>query len=527
MEKKQIIFHSLLYSGILLFLYFIGSGVVLSPVFGDINVIDEGQFGAWLNHLSRGEKLYKDIYAAYGPLFIYPLYWLSMVTEPSIYLIRVVYIVISTFIAILISDGVLKKLSIHPVIRIFTLITLLIVPAFGMRQGSGLFAILLLYIALEKQKLIWSILAGSAMVFSFLISPDIGVFTFVVSLAMVCFHLLTTKQIQTLIKQLGIFLFSGVCVFLLFYLWATTGNWFWDYLYSVYSDFTIYSGIALPNGQNFPNILSLLPTSLNILEWIKFFLSREMLLYWLFFLYLITFLYLIIKLIRRNVDAIDLLVFGITLFGFFLSTILIGRSGHFSFTVPPAFILVAYYLNNLLRILRSSVNSFEKIVAGSIILLLVLFNIRIISLYRPNFSKILQLPTAVTSDKNNPSRVGPIFITPEQASGFHKIHQFISKNSYTNENVYFFSNDAMLYFLVDRGNPTRYDLPEVANTREKRLEVLSDLRSDKTRLIIYNTKSWDVDGVSNRTRLPEVDDYIEKNYTKTKLDEYIIYTIKK
>src|SRR5689334_9248614 len=91
------------------FLYFIGSVGFISPILGDINLIDEGQFGAWIAHMLHGKLLYKDIYAAYGPLYIYPLYLLSKIFGQSAYLIRVVYIVVNTYLSLIIVWLVLKK----------------------------------------------------------------------------------------------------------------------------------------------------------------------------------------------------------------------------------------------------------------------------------------------------------------------------------------------------------------------------------------------------------------------------------
>ena len=62
------------YLVILFFLFFIGSSLVINPFFGEINVIDEGQFGAWMRHMLHGEFLYNDTYSEYETLYIYPFY---------------------------------------------------------------------------------------------------------------------------------------------------------------------------------------------------------------------------------------------------------------------------------------------------------------------------------------------------------------------------------------------------------------------------------------------------------------------
>src|SRR5258706_14777035 len=85
-----------------LFLFFVGSAIVNNPILGDINFIDEGQFGAWVTHLLHGQYLYKDVYAAYGPFYIYPLLFASKIFGQSIFLIRLIYMSLSTFLSLMI-----------------------------------------------------------------------------------------------------------------------------------------------------------------------------------------------------------------------------------------------------------------------------------------------------------------------------------------------------------------------------------------------------------------------------------------
>jgi predicted nucleic acid-binding protein len=80
-----------------------------------------------------------------------------------------------------------------------------------------------------------------------------------------------------------------------------------------------------------------------------------------------------------------------------------------------------------------------------------------------------------------------------------------------------------MYLVADRVSPSRFNLPEVINSKAKRYELINDLERSKTKYIIYNTSSWDVDGVSNMERLPEVMHYISENYTKTINSGFVIY----
>jgi hypothetical protein len=83
-EKKEIIIEIFI---IALVLFFWGGGWG-SPFVGPSNFIDEGQFGAWINHISYGENLFKDIFIVYGPLSVYALLWLTKIFGSSVFLIR-------------------------------------------------------------------------------------------------------------------------------------------------------------------------------------------------------------------------------------------------------------------------------------------------------------------------------------------------------------------------------------------------------------------------------------------------------
>lgn len=81
--KRINIFFEIIFFAILGF--FIGSAETLSPFYGNINVIDEGQFAAWANFMLHGKLMFKDMYIVYGPLYVYPLYLLFKFFSPSFF----------------------------------------------------------------------------------------------------------------------------------------------------------------------------------------------------------------------------------------------------------------------------------------------------------------------------------------------------------------------------------------------------------------------------------------------------------
>lgn len=523
MDKKKALTHTITGFLIIAFLSFFGSGVIISPFYGEINFIDEGQFGGWIAHMLKGEHLYEDIYAAYGPLYIYPFYLLSKLFGPSVFLIRIVLIVFNVFLAVFIAWGIIRKLRLAWYFQLFTLAMLLIVPGYTMRQGTGLLTILLYVYALEKRAVGWNFLPGMTLAISYLISTEIGIFTSIIILLFVFYQFVVAKNIFDVFKR-SLVMFIGLSiVFFLFYWWSASEGWFWPYISTISDDLRTYSSIDLPNGMNFPNPLVLYPRSFFFLPWVKFLVSKEMLLYWLFLFYIIFFFYLLAAIILRRKQKNTPLIFAISLFGFLLSMILVGRSGHFPFTLSPLFILFAYFLDLLVKKWKKTQSYGEKITSTVLVTLILLFSLRILLIYRPHFIKLLDVPQAVLSKKNNPSYIGNVFISSSQKKDIQTMQNFVWTNTKPTDTIFFLGNEPMMYLLVNRDNPSRFDLPEVANTLEKRLELLNALQKDKTEYIIYDTKSWDVDGVSNMQRLPEVMKYIRSSYEERTLGSYIIY----
>lgn len=525
MEKNKIIL--LLEIGlILIFLLFIGSAIVVNPFLGDINMIDEGQFGAWVRHMLAGEYLYIDTYSAYGPLYIFPLYLAAKVFGPSVFLIRIIYLVIFVLIAVLAIKLILEKLKINSLTQWITILVLLLIPNLGLRQGIGLISIFTLYLALNSRKKLLGFLAGVFLGISFLVSVDTGIFASLTCLGYIFFTSITAKDVYQYIKKLTLYALGLFVVFILFYAWSNYEGWFASFIANTFTDLSIYSSMALPNGKSFPNAISLMPQSFSIFLWIKFILSKEMLLYWLIFLYIISFLFLVVRFLMGRWKTEDTLLSLIAFFGFLLSTVLIGRYGHFAFTLAPGIVILSYFVNCLLSEYKKTDDKMTKLLSLLLVVLIAGFVVRVVSVYRPQFVNIFSIPSSIFSTENNPSFVGDVRLSDKQKEEIITIQDFVWRNTRRGDKVFFLGNEPMMYLLVDRDNPTRYDLPEVANTKQKRLEVLNDIRKDRTKFIIYNRNSWAVDEIDNFRRIPELAEYMQENYHKSTYSSFDIYILR-
>ncbi len=497
------------------FLLLVGSGLVISPFYGDINVIDEGQFGGWITHMLHGQKLYVDTYAAYGPLYIYPLYFASKLFGPSVFLIRIIYLVIGTLGALIIAKWAMQRLKIKEYIQYMVLSLLIIIPGFGMRQGMGLIALLALDKGIAKNNPKWWMITGATVCITFLVSSDMGIFVGIISALSVFIASIHAEKLKSVLINTAGYLVGIVVPFLIFSILAYQDGWLTAYIQTVVDDYISYSGMGLPNGQAFPNLLTLFFEANSPWAMVKVILSREAILYWNYLLYFCLVAFIVIKFLLKG-RLVDTYLSFITIFGFMLSMILLGRFGHIPFVIPISFILMGYLCSRVLLLPKGKL----KIV---IIVAMVIFSLRFVSLYRPHFGRILEIPSNFFQNTASASYIGPISISREQDEQFLFVQKFVHENVEKNESIFFLGNEPVMYLVANRTNPSRFDLPEVINSKAKRYELIESLEKKETKYILYNKSSWDVDGVSNAQRLPELMEYIGQKYTSSEQQGFVIY----
>jgi len=524
MEKnKKSLLISLL---IILVAFLIGPTYTSSPFLGNINLIDEGQFGAWVNHMSHGKYLFKDIYLTYGPLYVYPLYLVFKIFTPSAFIIRS-YLALGSTLGIVVCYLILQRLNLSKVITFIIITLLIILPIMHFRQAMGLIVIYCLIRAVEKASKLWFFFGGSFIAFSFLVSQDIGIFTFLVFIFLILYKLIFNKNLRILIFNLIFSVLGFSLVFVPFILWAGYEKWLSEYFQVTLNVITSFSGINVPNGQNFPSPLCFGCKSF-ILE-IKYIFSKDALLYWEILFYISALMYFIVRLVLKLNNKMDGKLFIVWLFGFFLYMILLSRSGigHFYYTLSPMLILLGYFADRLYNKLTGAKNLTEKATSMLLLSASAFFLLRLVLINRPQIKEIIKIPRAALAVKNNPDRVGSVLISSSQKKYIKDIQDYILKNTTKKDYVFFLNDEPMMYFFLDRVNPTRYDLPFLANTLEKRLELLSDLNNKKPKYIIEDRKVWAVDGINNRTRLPEVLKYIGQKYKQCDLidNQVVVYCL--
>ena len=311
------------------------------------------------------------------------------------------------------------------------------------------------------------------------------------------------------------FLIGIVLVSSIFFLWSSHEGWFNSYMYTTADALISFSGINSPNGKNFPvpNVIS-------------FVISKDGFLYWMLIVYLGAFFYFLIRFILRLLSEQDKIISLLFLYGIVLYVVVIGRPGHIFFVIHPVIIISILFITKLLTKVESN-GKREKFFTVVFLTFLCIFYFRLLLIFRQNFVKASFTPFVLFREFTNPFRVGYIEITPNQRNYIRDVQKFVNTNTTKADLIFFLSDEPMMYMLTNKINPTRYDLPFMANIIEKRYELIYDLKKNKPKFIFYNNNAWVVDDVDNFKRIPEIKNLLDTFYTKEYLTNSIfVYRIK-
>ncbi len=520
-KEKEIILELFVIS---LVLFFWGGGWG-SPFVGPSNFIDEGQFGAWINHMSYGEHLFKDIFIVYGPLSVYPLFWLAKIFGSSIFLIRE-YLTFGALPGFAVLYLLSKRLSFPRALRYLLYIVFLLLPILSMRQGMfmlGLYCMISSY----NGGYVYRFISGIAIAVSLFVSQEYGIFLTILFLIRACFEFFKKKGDY---KYVLTIILGMVSSFLVFAFMAISGGWFLEYIRDTIDVITSFSGQNVPNGMNFPKLFEIPQGALTFLQILKIPFDTTRMYYYSLFVYVVAIQYLITAILKKKLEINDCYLLFVILAGLLIMPSLITRPGIANFfgLLWPVIIILFYFIN----ILISEVAQKKKNIVSLLLLgLCFLFIVRIISLYRPNLIQrmhdISKIPM-ILGKNNSIQRVGSVDLGKEQTGQVLTMKHIVDKHSKEGEFVFFFNDEPMYYFLFNRRNPTRFDLPFAANTLRKRYEILDSIRLSKTKLIIVDRNVWAVDGINNARRLPELYAYILKHYKRVDTEEKsIVVFIKK
>ena len=348
------------------------------------------------------------------------------------------------------------------------------------------------------------------LVIDILQSIYVGIFAFITASLYIVVRLVGSKNLLLELRMFGSILIGFILSLLILSSIFSYFGWWQSYLSTTLEFTSSIAGINLPNGQGLP-VIAFNKELLSPIHLLKTVISRNALFYISFGVLVIFSFITLIRLTFKKAKTTDTIAFLVSVFSILIYFSIIGRSGHYFIIVPFLIVLGAYLL--------TLVKGFWRIL---FLILFGIYFIRHFTILRYDiFTNFYSVKYQQTIDK-----VSPFQTTLVQGTEIALLQKHFALNVGKEQQIYVLNNAPALYFLLDRKNATKFDLPLLAGTLEKRLETVEVLKA-KTPLVIEYVNAWAVDGVSDRSRQPEVFQFVDMNYiVKNRVGPFTLYVFK-
>ncbi len=483
---------------------------------------EEGSHFAYIQSMLSGGVYGKDFTCPYGPMLIYPMFWLVKLFGTTVVVARTY-----TYLLNLIAYGLIllifyRVFASKPIFFLASIVYLAAFPPHTLpapqwsylRVILGLFSLLLVDLYFRSHRKYFLLVAGILTGQSLLFSQEVGVCSLLSQAAFLFLNRSAVREWKEGCKEVLILFLSA--------------------LLSVLPMLTVFYfkgalPAALKNIYENPKYFALGYGSLPFLGLRDFFKTPTaegmLFAHWIIFVYVVSAIFLLSSAFlfpntRSRSLKICVLLFGILLFRSFL-----GRSDghHAHFVSPPAFLLVFLLLDDTWRSFRNRPFVFLKV--GSVLWVAVLLLPLFFLFSRPEALKnpIREVITDVVQIRQKwflPAdgyrlpeiKRGGILFDPTTAERLKRISRFLQENTTPGEYTYFFPNEAGYYFLFNRNNPTRYPCAYHAATRAQRVELIGDLEQKKPKYVVYSLSTAHIDGITEEIQVPEVVVYLKREY---------------
>jgi len=452
---------------------------------------EEGEMLAWVDTVLRGGALSRDTFCLYGPLSVWAVAALFCLCRPSLGLWRL-WIFGLNAAALIAAYWLLRSITRTRIAASAGALTVGIlcigsVPAMSWslsRVGFGLAAITSLHHALDRRNRAWHVAAGALAAMALLYSPEVGASCAVAF--MVVLLLYPSRRFGLLWTITGTIL---VLVPTVLYLIAT--NSFWATINNV----TLFSRVKL---------LGFAALIFPQLE----FTAESLRAYFVPAVIAVAAFSVATKLLRGQRDARTLTELALVLFGGVLFNAAVSRPDdiHLPFVAPPALILLTILLEDAWFALRVPERRVPAVLA-SVLAFAAL--IPWASTARDDINSLFELPTGRALDL---PRGGGALFPDEFAHDLEQLVRAIESRTAPDEPIWIFPNEALLYFLADRPQPTHFPLAIFAITRDQREELIGDLERTRPRWAVVYRDAARLDRVPYFVALPEVIAYLDANY---------------
>jgi hypothetical protein len=454
---------------------------------------EEGEMLAWVDTILRGGALSRDVFCLYGPLSTWLVAALFSLFEPSLGLWRhwIFALNAPALLAIyLLLRGTTRTriAAAAGAIAIFLLCAPAI-PAMSWslaRVGLGLAALAALNRALNRGLTSWHIVTGALLGIALLYSQEVGIACAIA--AAVAIILRPTGRI------------SGTQ-------WTALGAALVLVPAAVYLAATNALGATIENLFLFPRIRMLGFGAFPFPRLAPNFESLRA--YFLPALLAVSAFSIATKLLRGFRDARALTEVALFIVGALLFSASLSRPdvAHFAFAAPPALLLLTGLFEDACFALRSPRRrsaAIACIALGTAALApwSAIAKETLQSLIEPPSGRALALP-----------RGGDALLVPDEfARDLEDLTHAIQARTTPTEPFWVFPNEALLYFLADRPQPTQFPLALFAVTRAQRRQLVAELERARPRWAIVYLHASEVDGIPYTVALPEVVAYLTANY---------------
>lgn len=516
--KAALIFAALVYAYACLSMTFIRMPTYNPPATSWIFLGEEGVHLACVQSIMRGGVYGLDFFSAYGPMLVYPLYWVmelfgtqaSIARAYALFLNLAAYAIILFILYRTIGSRLLflaaaaVYIAMYPPHRYFSL------TGTHLRVALGILPLFLIHLRENSGRTLFLAGAGAIMGQALLFSQEAGLASALAAAAMFTVSLFQDRDTRVFFRDSACFAAGfSVSVAPMALFLASRGA-----LSGAIGDMISYPRYMTLGFGNlpFPGFHEFLRDPLKTVYFLH---------YWIILVYSVSLAALLPRILRRGLGPagkfrLILLVFGILLFRSDL-----GRSDldHALFCAPPALLLVFLWSDGLLHRMRAADGASRLPHAALLgvsflgLGLLLAFGIRQLTWkslksslsWRGKFSVACQgLPAPSLP------RAG-VYFGGDAAQRLAELGRHLDANTVPGDYVYFFPNEAAFYFLFDRRNPTRYCVAYSAATSSRRKEVTDDLERRRPALVVYSPSAR-IDSIPEHVQVPEVERYLRENY---------------
>ena len=204
-----------------------------------------------------------------------------------------------------------------------------------------------------------------------------------------------------------------------------------------------------------------------------------------------------------------LLVFGALLFTAALSR---PDMTHFAFAAPPAFVLLAGLAEDAARLAATrAAPAAARVACAAGLALAVASLVPWWSWASLNLTTFWS-PAPPDFRPLRLDRAGSVLAPDDLASQLEQVVAALRDRTKPDEPIWVYPNEALIYFLADRPQATRFPLGLFAVTRAQRLELIAELERTRPRYAVAFLNPIIIDQIPYETALPELRDYLQAHY---------------